>query len=238
MNFGILAAGEGRRLADEGLGVSKPMLPLGGVPMIGRLVGILERCGAESIGVVVNEYMADVREYLEDMKSRLGIPLEVKVKTTPSSMHTFYALSSLLPDQERFVATTVDTVFREEEFVNYVEAFRKAPTDIDGMMAVTDFMDDEKPLYVSADAEENIVAFDDAPSPGVRYVSGGIYGLDGKVWPVLRDCMERGVNRMRNFQRALLLEGLRLKAYPMGKIIDVDHLGDISKAEDFLSIQK
>ena len=47
--------------------------------------------------------------------------------------------------------------------------------------------------------------------------------------------MERGVARMRNFQRALVDAGLRLKAYPMGKILDVDHAGDIPKAEHFLN---
>ena len=40
---------------------------------------------------------------------------------------------------------------------------------------------------------------------------------------------------MRNFQRALLWAGLRLKAFPMGKVMDVDHISDIKKAEKFLA---
>ena len=40
---------------------------------------------------------------------------------------------------------------------------------------------------------------------------------------------------MRNYQRALLRAGLRLKAFPMGKVMDVDHLSDITKAEKFLA---
>jgi len=39
---------------------------------------------------------------------------------------------------------------------------------------------------------------------------------------------------MRNYQRQLIAEGLRLKAYPFSKIIDVDHADDILKAESFL----
>ena len=35
--------------------------------------------------------------------------------------------------------------------------------------------------------------------------------------------------------RALVDAGLRLKAYPMGKILDVDHAGDIEKAENFIN---
>ncbi len=46
--------------------------------------------------------------------------------------------------------------------------------------------------------------------------------------------MDAGVSRMRNYQRALVENGLRLRAYPFGKIIDVDHAGDIAVAEEFI----
>ena len=52
----------------------------------------------------------------------------------------------------------------------------------------------------------------------------------------MRRCMERGESRMRNFQRALLREGMRLKAFDIGKAFDIDHADDIIKAERFLSI--
>jgi 2-oxoglutarate ferredoxin oxidoreductase subunit beta len=41
--------------------------------------------------------------------------------------------------------------------------------------------------------------------------------------------------RMRNFQRQLVADGLKLKAYPFTKILDVDHASDIVKAENFLT---
>lgn len=41
------------------------------------------------------------------------------------------------------------------------------------------------------------------------------------------------MSRMRNFQRQLVADGLKLKAYPFKKILDVDHAGDIVKAEAF-----
>ena len=46
--------------------------------------------------------------------------------------------------------------------------------------------------------------------------------------------MEAGVSRMRNYQRRLVTDGLKLKAYPFTKIIDVDHAEDIEKAEKFI----
>ncbi len=46
--------------------------------------------------------------------------------------------------------------------------------------------------------------------------------------------MARGVARMRNYQRALVEAGLRLRAYPIEKIVDVDHASDIPGAEAFI----
>jgi hypothetical protein len=41
---------------------------------------------------------------------------------------------------------------------------------------------------------------------------------------------------MRNFQRALVADGLLLKAYPFSKVLDIDHASDIEKAEAFLKM--
>lgn len=235
MHYGIIAAGEGSRLAQEGVLLPKPLVDLNGQPMIGRLISLFAECGAESVSVVINEQMTQVREYLESYHMPEGIPLEIKVKSTPSSMHTFYELASMLRGKGRFIATTVDTIFRPEEFQRYAQAFRNAPAEVDGMMAMTGYIDDEKPLYIETDAEDNILAFRDTVWPGAKYISAGIYGLDDSALKVLDDCMEQGISRMRNFQRALVGAGLHLKGYPMGKVMDVDHASDLEKAREFLS---
>lgn len=230
MNYAIIAAGEGSRLVQEGVKLPKPLVNLCGQPMIKRLIDIMLSCNAESLSVIVNEQMTQVREYLESLS--LPVPFNLVVKTTPSSMHSFYEVSRGFTEG-KFILTTVDTIFRPEDFRRYVEAF-EADTKADGYMAVTSFIDDEKPLYIDVDPSMHITAFRDKPFEGVRYISGGIYGLNHKALGVLSDCMERGVSRMRNYQRALVEAGLDLKAWPFGKIIDVDHAGDITTAEEFL----
>ena len=231
MNYAIIAAGEGSRLAQEGVAKPKPLVELSGEPMIGRLISIFLRCNAESISIIVNEYMTEVREYLESLK--LPVPLNLVVKTTPSSMHSFYELSRVMKPG-KFCLTTVDTIFREPDFARYIAAF-EADTENDGMMAVTPFIDDAKPLYVETDDQMNIVAFRDAAWDGAKYVSGGIYALNEKSFGVVKECIDNGVSRMRNFQRALVSSGLKLKAYSIDKIIDVDHAEDIATAQKFIS---
>ncbi|MDE6682316.1 MAG: NDP-sugar synthase [Muribaculaceae bacterium] len=178
--------------------------------------------------------MTEVREYLFSIKDELPVRLDIVVKSTPSSMHSFYEVARLLDGHGRFIATTVDTIFHENDFSRYVEAYSSAAEDVDGMMALTRFVDDEKPLYVEVGNDGFIKAFLDKATPEAEFVSGGIYGLNSSAVKVLDGCMERGVSRMRNFQRELIAAGLRIKGYDMGKIIDVDHAGDIRKAEEFI----
>ncbi len=240
MNFGIIAAGEGSRLVEEGVAYPKPLVPLHGEPMIGRLIRIFEENGAGMISIIVNEHMTEVREYVE--KAAVQSPVEIKlvVKSTPSSMHSFYEISKSLRGHGRFIVTTVDTIFHESDFSKYVESYDLVTENVDGMMALTGYIDDEKPLYVDTDEEMNITAFLDAPDESWersrKFVSGGIYGLNDSSVKVLEESLAAGVSRMRNFQRALISAGLEVKGFDMGKIIDVDHAGDIRKAEDFLNV--
>ena len=238
MKYAIIAAGEGSRLAQEGIARPKPLVKVGTECLIDRLIRVFIQNGATEIVAICNEQMTEVRAHLQQIQQAGEIPLKFVVKSTPSSMHSMWELSRWLRD-EPFVLTTVDTIFREEEFRTYVDTFRKnvEQGEADGLMGVTDHIDDEKPLYVSTDDDLQITGFlDRCDSP--RYISGGIYGLTPRSIDTLGRCIERGESRMRNFQRALVADGLRLKAWPFSKVLDIDHASDIQKAECFLRGEK
>ena len=230
MDYAIIAAGEGSRLAQEGIKWPKPLVKLNGIALIDRLIDVFLRNNASSINIIVNEQMTEVQDHLKALQ--LPVPFHLLIKSTPSSMHSFYELSQIWQGEE-ICLTTVDTIFREEEFSGYIQAFRQEKT-LDGLMAVTDYIDDEKPLYVQTNEQLDIVNFLDRSNGDCRYISGGIYCLRKPAISVLKKAIDEGMSRMRNYQRQLIAEGLRLKAYPFSKIIDVDHAEDIVKAEAFV----
>lgn len=234
MKYAIIAAGEGSRLANEGIVVPKPLVRVGGEALIDRLLRIFLHNGATEVDVICNDLTSEVSTHLYQ-KQQEGLPLNIVVKTTPSSMHSLYELSGLLGD-EPFCLTTVDTIFREQEFSEYIARFENllACNEADGLMGVTDFIDDEKPLHVVTDGDMNVKAFLDA-TDSPRFISGGIYGLTPQSLQTLKRCIARGESRMRNFQRALVSDGLRLKAWTFSKVLDIDHAEDIRKAEEFLA---
>ena len=255
MRYAIIAAGEGSRLAAEGVPQPKPLVRVGDECLIDRLIRIFMDNDADEIVVICNDQTAQVSHHLVQLQhdglQGRPVPLRFVVKSTPSSMHSLYEISPFLSGAP-FILTTVDTIFREEEFRDYVAVFRNdnslrltaglLPSTI--LMGVTSYIDDEKPLYVDVDDDMNITAFRDTPSAlhpspsTLQYVSAGIYGLGSDALSVLGRCVARGERRMRNFQRALIAEELSVKAWPFSKVLDIDHASDILKAAEFLSNKK
>ncbi len=246
MHYAIIAAGEGSRLRDEGVLFPKPLVPIEGLPMVDRLMDMMLRCGADSISVICNREMKQVQEHLNSYRERCpDVQMNIIVESTPSSMHSLARLAEVIPEGKVCV-TTVDTIFQEQDFTAFIRSFESCEG---GLFAVTPFVDDEKPLWVACSKESvvksmgrvcpEILGFFDnekgMPDDAWHFVSGGIYGLEtAKAWPVLRQCLEAGQSRMRNYQRALIQAGVPIFSYVFGKIMDIDHAEDIRKAEVWL----
>ena len=211
MRYAIIAAGEGLRLREEGILTPKPLIRVRGEALIDRLIRIFMDNDAEEIIVICNDLYPEVAEHLTELEQQ-GLPLRHVVKTTESSMHSLYEIAPMLRGAP-FILTTVDTYFDEQQFAEYVKAFQESGAD--GLLGVTDYCDDERPLYVVT--EQNV------------WISAGIYGLRDNSLDTLERCIREGQSRMRNFQRALLTDGLQVLAYPLGKVMDIDHVSDIEK---------
>ena len=236
MKFAIIAAGDGSRLAQEGVTEPKPLVKVRGERLIDRLIRIFMGNNATEIVVICNEQMSDVASHLKMIQDKglngLPVPLRFVVKSTPSSMHSFYELRNFLRD-DPFILTTVDTIFDESEFHDYVLSFQdKIAQGTDALMGVTDYIDDEKPLYVGVDNVMRINGYYDTPQADSRFISAGMYGLTASSLDILETCIEKGESRMRNFQRALVAADLRIEAFPLTKVFDIDHIEDIRKADE------
>ncbi len=230
MKLAIIGAGEGSRLRDEGITVPKPLIPVRGVPLIDRIIRNGVSCGATSVHLIINAAFGAVREHLESVD--FGVPIDCELRSTPSSMHTLFTLAPKL-QAESFCLATVDTVFREEDFRTFVQ-YARSNENFDGVLAITDYIDDEKPLCVTLDAERRIIEFLDSQEKS-HWATGGIYYFSPSIFRQIELALERRIERLRNFLRLLIEQGYDLRAFPFSKIIDVDHASDIQAAEQFLS---
>ncbi len=236
MEFAIIAAGEGARLKEGGFTLPKPMVTLEGLPLIHRLLNVFASNTATAVHIIINDFSPEVEVYIAQLQKQFSFHINVIKKSTPSSLHSFY---ELLPHikEDAVCLTTVDTVFDETEFSGYITAFL-SEQNTDALMAVTSFVDDEKPLYAVTNNNMHITAYLDEKRSDAHFVSGGIYCLKRKVFAVVENAVVSGASRMRNLQRLFVSEGFAIKAYPFSKIVDIDHVEDIAKAEEWLAETK
>lgn len=229
MNLAIIGAGESSRIKAEGLNTPKHLIKLGDEYLIERIIRIASENGVDAISCIINENEPELKEYLQSNK--FSAPVKCIVKNTQSSMHSLFELSPHLT-KEPFCLATTDSVFLENEFTDFIN-YCISNQDADGTLAVTQFIDDEKPLCVAMDEDDTIIKFSDSKE-GYNWATGGIYYFSPRIFEEMPFALAIGVTRLRNFLRLLIDNDYKLKAFPFSKIIDVDHVSDIKIAEEFL----
>ena len=235
MKFAIIAAGEGSRLAEEGITAPKPLISLNGVPMIERLVRIFAANDAEEIVIIVNHLRPETEKFVRHLgQTHPEWNIRLEVATTPSSMHSFARIAPLLAGapllfddgRHHLSRSRFPQLHRRLPFCPRNRARRP-----DGGDRFHRRRESALHRHGRSPAHRRLLRHARATFP---LHLGGIYALAPRALDTLRRCMAEGQSRMRNFQRGLIADGLKLKAYPFSKILDVDHAADIPKAEAFL----
>ena len=228
MNLAIIGAGESSRLKEEGLNVPKHLITINGEYLIDRIIRIGYENGFQKVYCIINTKEKELQKHL--LEENFKIPVELIVKDTESSMHSLFELSPFLLN-ESFCLATTDSVFLEKEFSDFLKISSKE--DAVGVLAVTQYIDDEKPLCVGFDEQNMILNFSDDKN-GYNWVTGGLYYFSPLIFNEMQTALQNDIIRLRNFLRLLIKQNYKLKAFPFSTIIDVDHISDIEKAEDFL----
>jgi NDP-sugar pyrophosphorylase family protein len=231
MRAGIIAAGEGSRFRAAGISTPKPLLQVAGRSLLERTIAGLTQAGIDEIALIVSEAMAEVAEVARALP--VPVPLATVTRTTASSMHSLYHLREHL-EGERFVLCTIDTVLQQEELFGFISEFA-ARTDLDVQLAYTDFVDDEKPLYIGIGPDGRALSLGQpAQLSETPFVTAGLYGMSPAIWPILEEAVQSGLERLRNFLALLLERGMVVGGHRISQAVDVDRPSDLEVAERFL----
>ncbi len=228
MKAAIIAAGHGERLKQGGVSIPKPLIPVGNETLIGRVIRAAHHVRATSVGCIVNGLDPAVADYLQS--SSWPIPLELIVRTTSGSMESLFSLAPLL-QAEPFLLFTVDTVFDFKALDRFLAEARELKGD--GALAVTDFIDDEKPLWTRLDNRRRITALGEEARP-CRYATAGFYYFRPHIFSMIDAARAGRFNALRQFLGLLLKSGFVLFGNPVSKTVDVDHPADVEKAQRYL----
>ena len=237
----VIAAGEGSRL--KSLGVPKPLVEVGGEPLISHVLGNFEAAGISSAAVIFNEAEKDVAALVRGRFGRLVS--KVVVKSTRSSLESFRVMLAEAPPG-RLLVSTVDAYMPREDFVRFVDRARELPA-ASTVLGVTRFVDDEKPLWVTTAAGERRAGGTGGRSPAgpseklasaarVTVVGGasgdavtaGIYVFPERVRAMT---IPGELGRLRDFLAWLAKSGEEIHAVEIPKVVDVDRVEDLAEAQ-------
>lgn len=229
MKAGIIAAGKGERLIRGGISIPKPLIPIRGEPLIARVIRAAAQVEVTSIACIINDLSPALADYLRTVS--WPVHVDLVTKTTPNSMESLFSLAPHLSD-EPFLLFTVDAVFgfkTLESFFARASVLREAH----GVLALTRFIDDEKPLWVKMDGRHKIVAIGEAARFS-QYVTAGFYYFKPDIFAMIDHARAKKIDALRHFLGLLVETGYSLYGVVVSKTVNVDYPEDIEKAENYL----
>jgi NDP-sugar pyrophosphorylase family protein len=225
---GIIAAGEGSRLRRDGFTVPKPMVAVGGVPLIESVVENFVAAGVRALTVILNE---DERACAAWLRARFAaLDLRVLVKTTASSLESFAEITAAAPPG-RMLVSTVDAWCPPAAFRAFVDAAARRPADAT-VLAVTPLVADEKPLWVARGADGRVLRVGGARGDAV---TAGLYLVSPRARALART---PGLGRLREYLAWLVEAGEPVYAETMPDVVDVDRAEDVALAEAMLQARR
>jgi NDP-sugar pyrophosphorylase family protein len=228
MKAGIIAAGHGSRLAESHPGLIKPLIPVAGRPLCHWVAASLQQAGADEITLLHNSKGRAIRDSLK--QAFPGVRWTFLQADTASSWESFRLVSRMIASASpHFLVSTVDSILAPNELLKFCSTM--ASFGAKAGLACTEFVDDEKPLWVDLDAHHAVTALGDRCTAR-RYVTSGVYYMTHEVANAMP--APDAYDSLRAYWSALLASGARLGGFPLSKTLDVDRPEDIAAAEAFL----
>jgi GTP:adenosylcobinamide-phosphate guanylyltransferase len=216
---GILAAGEGRRLKRDGWDLLKPLVPVAGVSLLEHTLGNFQAAGIRRVAIIFNETEEECARIARQRFPK--IDLDIVIRTTASSYESYRTIAPRLGTGAALVST-IDAWCPRESFVAFVDAASATPDET--VLAVTRFVEDERPLWVSIDPSGRVTRVGGGSGEAV---TAGIYVFSEQA----RRQAPADLPRLRDYLAWLVQNGERVRAIEIPKVVDVDRAADVAAAE-------
>lgn len=223
----IIAAGRGERLRKHAGDRPKPLVLLGGEPLLVRQARAMLRAGANEVLAVVNSETAKIMD-----REKTSVPRElgIMVRDTASSMESLFALGERLAGPH-FLMTTVDAVIPDAELASFVARARAmcegTGAGFDGALGVVKWRGDKRPLFAAVSGDGAITALGERES---ELVTAGVYFLPSRIFDHADEARARRLDALRRFLAMLIEKDIRLGALELGGVIDIDEAADLEAA--------
>lgn len=209
--------------------MAKPLVPIGGVPLVEQVLGNLLAAGVERIAVIFNAREEDCARFVRSRFPEEDI--EILLKTTASSFESYREISAILARRQApglaagpALVSTVDAWCSRPAFLEFARKAAEAPEEAT-VLAVTPFVADEKPLRVTLGREGRIASIGGEAGDAV---TAGIYVFPERVRSLPAP---ETLGRLREYLAWLVERGEPVLGIPIETVVDVDRPEDVRLAK-------
>lgn len=229
MDLAIIGTYENAPIKSRGFSAKKHLMKINGEYLIERTIRIARENGLDKVFCILDEHDTVLKECLTN--NDYGIPVKLIIQNTTSPMHSLYALAPYLKNS-RFCVAKTDTIFDEAEFSEYID-YSLLQGEAAGVLAVSRYADDEKPICIAMDEIDTIIKFSDAKE-GYNWATGGLFVFSDIIFDEIQIALAEGNTNSRDFLKTLIARGYLIKGFAFSKMVDVEHISDIKKVEKIL----
>lgn len=188
MKVVIIAAGKGTRMDPFTLSRPKPLIPVGGKPLIEHTITALKNCGITEIIVVIGYMKTQMQNYFEKISTQSFQGLKITLIEQKEQKGTAHALKFVEEFiDEMFMLINGDIITSEKNFEEILNAYDRESTPIFSLTQVTDPSNYGIVDMDTAGRIKKIVekpATENAPS---NLANAGIYILPPQVFDAVKE---------------------------------------------------
>lgn len=220
----IMAGGEGRRLKPLTDNLPKPLLPIGGKPIIEHNIDRLVKYGVLHIRISINYLGHMLQEYFSDGASK---NIRISYVHEDKPMGTVGAAASVTDWQTDAILIMNSDLLTDIDFADFYADFTSSGADL--AIAALSYQVNIPYAVLETETANEVRALSEKPTY-TYYSNAGIYLLKREVVGYIpKDCCYN----MTDLIQDLIDAGRKVVSYPIrGYWLDVGKIGDYVKAQE------
>jgi NDP-sugar pyrophosphorylase family protein len=218
-----MAGGRGIRLSPLTDNTPKPLLPIGGAPIIEHIIERISLFGVKKIYISINYLGEKIKKYFGDGTSR---DIQIKYIEEDMALGTIGAVSKINHFEHSYVLITNSDLLSNINYEDFFLDFIHKDAD---MAVVTIPYNVNIPYAVLETKDKNVINFKEKPTY-TYYSNAGIYLVKKSILNTIpKDTFYNATDLMEE----LLKASKKIISYPLiGYWLDIGNPDDFAKAEN------
>ena len=218
----VMAGGAGKRLGERTRHTPKPLLPVGGKPILEHVLLQLEQNDIDRIFISVHHFADQIRAFVDSRENTAAI--ELLEETKP--LGTAGALSNLPPNHRGPTLVINGDVLTKTDLSSMAQFHDRHAHD--ATVAIANY-DVEVPYGVIRQTEDGLFSAIEEKPRISQFISAGIYILSSEILNLVPKDQNMDMPHLLNLGRGI---GLRIGLFPIHEYwIDVGRPDDLNTAD-------